>query len=180
MSGSSCIRLLRLRFHDFKAKIVYAQARYLSTSLPRTSSPAKVKTDAHGIPIRPTWSVNELLNSYPKPTIIPPTLNRLHELSALIPPAEGSEEHKQLTLEMENLVKLVEAVKLVDTSDIDKVATEREEVVPDGRIWAEGTGIDIQHSQPDSETSSNQDLLQHAARTENGMYVVDTDRRRKW
>ena len=76
-----------------------------------------VETDSHAIPTRPTWSVNELLSSYPKPQISPATLKHLHELSALIPPEEGTPEHAKLTAEMENLVKLVEAVKLVDVGE---------------------------------------------------------------
>ncbi|CAL1701546.1 unnamed protein product [Somion occarium] len=144
-----------------------------------TKSP--VDTDAHGIPVRPTWSVNQLLTSYPKPTISPSTLERLHVLSALVPPAEGTEEHKQLSAEMENLVKLVEAVKLVDTSGVDKTRLSKSESVPDGRIWAEGTGIDLsgEVSVSETESPSGRVLLNHAARTENGMYVVDTDRRKK-
>ena len=118
-------------------------------------------------------------SSYPKPTISPSTLRRIHELSALVPPVESTDEHKQLTLEMENLVKLVEAVKLVDTSEIDQLALSKGEAVPDGRIWAEGTGIDLQADVTGRTGEEGQSLLQHAARTENGMYVVDTDRRRK-
>lgn len=180
MSVSTCLRPFGLHPRNLKYLVIHTQTRSLTA--PHSKVNSSVKVDAHGIPIRPTWSVNELLSSYPKPSISPSTLKKLHELSALTPPAEGTEEHKQLTLEMENLVKLVEAVKLVDTNDVDEISVSEGEAIPDGRIWPEGTGIDLEagaarHS--DADEPSGQSLLQHAERTESGLYVVDTDRRRK-
>lgn len=156
--------------------------RYLAFSCRDISSkPAGANTvdfDAHGIPTRPTWSVNELLSSYPVPKITPATLKHLYELSALIPPQEGTPEHAKLTSEMENLVKLVEAVKLVDVGSTSRAA---EGEVPDGRIWAEGTGIPLEYSQENASPEDKgeihgQALLEHASRTENSLYVVDTSR----
>lgn len=133
-----------------------------------------VKTDENGIPIRPTWSVNELLSSYPKPTISPATLKHLHTLSALIPPEEGSPEHAKLTEEMRDLVKLVEAVKLVNTDSVDDGNG-----VPDGRIWAEGTGIDLE-AEPipvDENEVQGRDLLKYSkAVSPEGLYLIDSDR----
>ncbi|KAI0676995.1 hypothetical protein C8Q78DRAFT_1073742 [Trametes maxima] len=132
--------------------------------------------DASGIPLKPTWSVNKLLSSYPRPTITPATLKRLHELSALIPPEEGTPEHVRLTREIEDLVKLVEAVKLVDVSS---VAGQGEHTVPDGRIWAEGEGINLESepstSEGDSQDTSGSALLTHASRTMDGLYVDYSD-----
>jgi len=51
----------------------------------------------------------------------------------LIPPTEGTQEHEKLTREMEELVRLVEAVKLKEIG--------HGEGVPDGRVWAGGKGI---------------------------------------
>ena len=120
--------------------------------------------------------MNELLSSYPRPAITPATLKRLHELSALLPPEEGTPEHAKLTQEVEELVKLVEAVKLVD---VGKVA---EDGVPDGRIWAKGEGISLtteSHEDPaDSEAASGRALLAHASRTMDGLYVVEADKPR--
>ena len=133
-----------------------------------------VETDENGIPIRPTWSVNELLSSYPKPTISPATLKHLHTLSALIPPEEGSPEHAKLTEEMRDLVKLVEAVKLVNTDSVDDGSG-----VPDGRIWAEGTGIDLE-AEPipvDENEVQGRDLLKYSkAVSPEGLYLIDSDR----
>ena len=133
-----------------------------------------VETDEHGIPVRPTWSVNELLSSYPKPTISPATLKHLHTLSALIPPEEGSLEHTKLTEEMQDLVKLVEAVKLVNTDSVDDGNG-----VPDGRIWAEGTGIDLdaELSPTDENEVQGRDLLKYAKNvSQEGLYLIDSDR----
>ncbi|KAF9647052.1 hypothetical protein BDM02DRAFT_3117669 [Thelephora ganbajun] len=134
----------------------------------------EVETDEDGIPIRPTWSVNELLSSYPRPTISPATLKHLHKLSALIPPEEGSHEHAKLTEEIQDLVKLVEAVKLVNTDSVDDWNS-----VPDGRIWAEGTGIDL-NAEPilvDENEVKGRALLKYAKNVSpEGLYLIDSDR----
>ena len=76
---------------------------------------------------------------------------------------------------MEDLVKLVEAVKLVDTSEVVDG-----EAVPDGRIWAEGVGIDLGRAvgaEMDTNKGENgQELLKHAKKTWNGMYLVENAR----
>ncbi|KAH9999361.1 hypothetical protein BJV77DRAFT_1064268 [Russula vinacea] len=77
--------------------------------------PELVETDDCAIPLKPTWSVDELLSSYPRPTISSSALRRLHVLSALIPPEEGTSAHSRLTRELEDLVKLVESVRLFNT-----------------------------------------------------------------
>ena len=135
------------------------------------------EVDRTGIPLRPTWSVNELLSSYPRPTISPATLKRLHELSALIPPAEGTAGHAKLRREMEELVKLVEAVKLVDVSGVTKEGS-----VPDGRIWASGEGVKLDAeffaASGDANAEEGRILLGHASRTMDGLYVVEADKPR--
>lgn len=135
-----------------------------------------VETDEDGIPVRPTWSVNELLSSYPKPTISPTTLKHLHTLSALIPPEEGSPEHARLTEEMQDLVKLVEAVKLVNTDSVNDG-----DGVPDGRIWAEGSGIDLDAEPIPTDENEVQgcNLLKYAKNVSpEGLYLIDSDRSR--
>ncbi|TFK27108.1 hypothetical protein FA15DRAFT_666848 [Coprinopsis marcescibilis] len=137
----------------------------------RTYSTKTIETDELGVPLKPTWSVNELLRSYPSPKIAPDTLKKLHGLSALVPPQEGTLEHLKVTQDLEEMVRLVEAVRLVDT---EKVAV------------AERSGpedLDRQlYGDPDFERNSEkergQDLLKHAARTANGFYVVEADRTR--
>ncbi|KAI0347509.1 hypothetical protein BDW22DRAFT_1405021 [Trametopsis cervina] len=139
------------------------------------------EVDQDGIPVRPTWSVNELLTSYPKPTIPPSTIKRMYQLSALVPPAENTSEHAQITAEMEDLVKLVEAVRLVQVDE--HIADPEGHGVPDGRIWAEGMGIslkkEVRAEVAEDEGAHGRALLKHAQRTHNGFYVVDKSSRRE-
>jgi Asp-tRNA(Asn)/Glu-tRNA(Gln) amidotransferase C subunit len=137
----------------------------------RAFSNGKHETDAYGIPVRPTWSVNELLSSYPTPTLSSATLTRLHELSALIPPDEGTPEHATLKQEMEDLIRLVEAVKLVDTKNVQ----------PRVQHGVENLGEktpDLLMVDSLKVEASGQSLLRHAARTSDGFYTVDADKKR--
>ncbi|KAJ7179398.1 hypothetical protein C8R46DRAFT_1073635, partial [Mycena filopes] len=61
-----------------------------------------VDTDACGIPRRPTWSVNELLSFLPQNTL----------------------EYEKLKTGLEELIRLVEAVKMVDTEGISAFGRE--------------------------------------------------------
>ncbi|KAJ6539053.1 hypothetical protein B0H19DRAFT_1176903 [Mycena capillaripes] len=133
-------------------------SRRVFSSLPKRV----VETDACGIPRRPTWSVNELLSSYPVPSLAPHTLKHLHDLSALVPPEEGTPEHGRLKTGLEELIRLVEAVKMVNTEDVGTFERDdpgRQAVNPTNEI-------------PDGGRS----LLKHAARTRDGFYVVDADK----
>ncbi|KAJ6599364.1 hypothetical protein DFH09DRAFT_1130860 [Mycena vulgaris] len=123
-----------------------------------------VETDSCAIPLRPTWSVHELLSSYPTPSLDPHTFRRLHELSALIPPEEGTPEYAQLKTGLEELIRLVEAVKLVNTEDVTAFGSED----------AAGQVVDNNPSQ--EVPHDGRSLLQHAARTHDGFYIVDADK----
>jgi Asp-tRNA(Asn)/Glu-tRNA(Gln) amidotransferase C subunit len=130
-----------------------------------------VETDSCGIPLQSTWSVNDLLTSYPSPTISKNTFKHLHKLSALIPPEEGTPEYDTLKGELEDLVKLVEAVKLVEVEE-QEIVSDR-----DSRISADGTGIPLSDSEVEDQKSvRGSALLRYATRTSEGFYVVDTDR----
>lgn len=80
-----------------------------------------------------------------------------------------------MTSELEDLVKLVEAVKLVDCNVLHS-DQEGGNKIPDGRILPKGMGIDLTVGDVE-EVRNGRDLLRHAARTEDGFYVVDADRR---
>jgi len=150
--------------------------RYASRNSRR--DPELVETDDCAIPLRPTWSVDDLLSSYPRPTILSPALRRLHALSALIPPEEGTPEHAKLTRELEDLVKLVESVRFFNVSDELGPAS----TIVDARVWAEDVGIDLQQTPPgdhDREALDPVELLSRASRTENGLYVIHSDRATK-
>ena len=80
---------------------------------------------------------------------------------------------------MEDLVKLVEAVK---QADVDVGHATESGIVPDGRIWAEGTGIplgDIPPREEGDEVVRGPALLRHASRTAGGLYVVESNRTRR-
>jgi len=147
--------------------------RGTSGSSQRGSEP--VETDDCAIPLKPTWSVDNLLSSYPRPTISSSALHRLHVLSALTPPEEGTSAHSRLTRELEDLVKLVESVRLFDAPS----ASSTVDTTLDSRIWAEGTCVDLQKLPPgscDLAALEPVELLSRAGRTENGLYVVHSDR----
>lgn len=141
-----------------------------SSPYPRyQSSGSTTETDECGIPIQPTWSVNELLTSYSTPKIPPQTLKHLYELSALIPPTEGTIAHEKITRQMEEMVRLVEAVKLINTDG----------AVVMGRWEREDTDrSDSQQGIESKEDSTGQALLKHASRTMEGFYIVEADRTR--
>ncbi|KAF7353046.1 hypothetical protein MVEN_01272300 [Mycena venus] len=136
-------------------------ARRVFSSLPKHVA----ETDPCGIPRRPTWSVNELLSSYPAPSLAPETLKHLHDLSALVPPEQGTPEHGKLKAELEELIRLVEAVKMIDTEGVSTF--ERED---SGKQAAEINTMN------DSPPRGGRSLLKHAERTRDGFYIVDADK----
>lgn len=166
-------RHVTLRPHR-QASLKFCHPKYISSNV----CPGATVHDSCGIPVKPTWSVNELLSSYPQPYVPPSTLQRLHTLSALIPPAEGTQEHAELTREIEGLIKLVEAVKLVDAGSPQSGS---DFPIPDGRIWAEGKGVEIKQGVGHEGSTSGpngRSLLRHSSRVRDGLYIVDADKRK--
>ncbi|PPR03826.1 hypothetical protein CVT26_000824 [Gymnopilus dilepis] len=139
----------------------------LSRTPARTASfsPRRWMTGSSGIPERPAWSVDQLLSSYPSPTLTSTTVNHLHELSALSPPQDKTE-YQALQKELEELVRLVEAVKLVDTAGVEMYG--RGELADADRQPAAQLNLD----------DCKQNLLRNAARTQDQVYVVHSERRR--
>ncbi|KAI9466813.1 hypothetical protein BJY52DRAFT_20667 [Lactarius psammicola] len=170
----SAMRLTRLKIHSGNVARLYPlHLRYYANSSPR--NPPLVETDDCAIPLKPTWSVDDLLSSYPRPTISSLALDRLHILSALIPPEEGTPQHANLIRELEDLVKLVESVRLFNMP-CDSTPTH---AVADARVWAENTGIDLQKvpsGAHDREALDPAELLSRASHTENNLYVIHSDR----
>jgi Asp-tRNA(Asn)/Glu-tRNA(Gln) amidotransferase C subunit len=157
----SCIR----RCFSKPFRLDNSASRHLSKRFLKTSS------DQCGIPTEPTWSVDKLLSSYSKPTLSSSTLTRLHQLSALIPPLEGTPEHEILKQEMEEIIRLVEAVRLVDTQGVHPSShckqPDVDEVLP----------THTKTPNTSEEEVRGRCLLEHAARTQDGFYVVDANRR---
>jgi len=94
------------------------------------------------------------------------TIDRLYELSALAPPKKHTLQYGKLKKELEDMIKLVEAVKQVNTHEVSLAG--RGEKADGDRIQ--------QKSQFEGE--HGQTLLKYAARTENGLYAVDVERKR--
>ncbi|RXW25826.1 hypothetical protein EST38_g42 [Candolleomyces aberdarensis] len=122
------------------------------------------------MPLKPTWSVHELLSSYPSPKLPAETLDKLYKLSALVPPKEGTAEHAKVTKQLEEMIRLVEAVKLVDTEGV-VVSGRGEKEDMDRKYY--GNPEDV------GKDGYGQELLKHAARTAGEFYVVEADRTRR-
>ncbi|KAF8901642.1 hypothetical protein CPB84DRAFT_1777097 [Gymnopilus junonius] len=121
--------------------------------------------DSSGVPLKPTWSVNQLLSSYTSPKLSSTTINRLYDLSALTPPQEQAQ-YQALKRELGELIKLVEAVRLVDTAGT--------EVAGRGELGdADRRSLEVIDTK-----EYGQQLLRNAARTKDQFYVVDSERRR--
>ncbi|KAJ7228947.1 hypothetical protein GGX14DRAFT_345848 [Mycena pura] len=134
-------------------------ARRVFSSLPKHT----VDADFCGIPQYPTWSVNELLASYPRPALAPHTFKHLHNLSALLPPEEDTPEYVHLKTGLEELIRLVEAVKMVNTAN-----------VPTYQV--EDPGAQTQEISDVHESIHGRSLLKHAVCTRNGFYIVETNK----
>jgi len=119
--------------------------------------------DPCGIPVEPTWSVDDLLSSYPSPALSNQTIKKLYELSALVPPEESTLRYESVKRSLEEMIRLVEAIRLVDTTG----------VTPRGRRVKEDADREQFARKENGEA-----LLKHASRVSNGFYVVDSDRRR--
>ena len=123
------------------------------------------QVDSCGIPILPTWSVHQLLESYVSPKLSPTTIDRLYELSALTPPKRHTPQYENMKRDLEDMVKLVEAVKQVNTNGIS--------------LAGRGEKEDGDRTQQNPEFGEQgRALLKYAARTEKGFYIVDAERKR--
>ena len=158
MAGLTSLRSSYISLSSFNKSLL---TRRISASHPRR------KTDSCGLPLQPTWSVYELLSSYPSPELSTNTITRLYELSALACPKVDTPQFKLIKEELEDMVRLVEAVRLVDTSGIT--------------VKGRGEKEDADLNTPHGETSGEygKDLLKHASRAKDGFYTVDSDRRRR-
>ncbi|KAJ4472169.1 hypothetical protein J3R30DRAFT_1044184 [Lentinula aciculospora] len=132
----------------------------------------KNEVDSFGLPTKPLWSVNALLSSYPEPELSASTFKLLHELSALTPPEEGTPQYVGLKRELEELIRLVEAVRLVNTQGIQPV-----ELRPLLRDGAEEDG-DLHNDEETEDLEMGRALLKYASRTSDDFYVVEADKKR--
>jgi len=132
----------------------------------QSSHSVKHQVDSCGIPIQPTWSVHQLLDSYACPKLSSTTFDRLYELSALAPPKRDTLQYEKMKKDLEDMVKLVEAVEQVNTNGVFLVGRGEKE---DEDRTQQNTQLQGEHGQT---------LLKYAARTENRFYAVDAERKR--
>lgn len=132
--------------------------------LRRHTSLRVYSTDSWGIPSTPTWSVKGLLSSYPSPTLSNATFQKLYKLSALIPPEEGSPEYENMKHELQEMIRLVEAVRLVDTTGVTVPRRKVEEDADRANL-----ALTAEHD--------GRKLLASAPRTHGDFYVVESERR---
>ena len=132
----------------------------------QSSHSIKHQVDSCGIPVQPTWSVLQLIESYACPKLSSATIDRLYELSALTPPKKHTLQYEKMKKDLGDMVKLVETVKQVNTNRVHLVGRGEKE---DG---------DRIHQNSHYEGEHGQTLLKYAARTENRFYIVDAERKR--
>lgn len=132
----------------------------------QSSHSIKHQVDSCGIPVQPTWSVHQLLESYACPKLSSTTIDRLYELSALAPPKKDNLQYEKMKEDLEDMVKLVEAVKQVNTNGVSLVGRGEKE---DGDRTQQNSQFEGEHGQT---------LLKYAARTENKFYAVDAEKKR--
>lgn len=106
-----------------------------------------VPVDEDGIPLEPSYSIKAFLASLPNPTISDEQFVHLHKLAALLPPSTGTPEFIEKKKALEEMVRLVEGVRPSQGQDsfVEHHQKDTSEI-PDGRIWPEGEGIQIDWS----------------------------------
>ncbi|KIJ26969.1 hypothetical protein M422DRAFT_37979, partial [Sphaerobolus stellatus SS14] len=122
--------------------------------------------------------------SYPSPTLSNETLLKLHSLAALVPPEEGTPEFATLKEEVEDLVRVVEAVRVAPDSESAVDVREQKEGVPsptDARIWPKDVGVRFQDEKDlkefeESGPPKGRELLKLSERTKGEFYVVDSSK----
>lgn len=138
-------------------------ARHIHRTNPRTP-----QVNELGVPLSPTWSVRELLDSYPPPAIDDQTFEKIHRLSALVPPAKGTAEREFLRKELQELVKMVNAVRIAD------IPKDEEQGVPDGRIYPIPIEVSLEETKATEEESQphGRELLRHSQISSETSYVL--------
>lgn len=101
----------------------------------RALKPSPYPVDALCIPLRPPYSINSIL---PPPTPLSrKTLTKLHKLSALLPPTTEADWDRLKGLD--GLAGVMEGVKGVDTSRLERELGIKAGEIVDGRVRAEAT-----------------------------------------
>jgi hypothetical protein len=132
------------------------------------SAPVRGPVNEVGVPLSATWSVRELLDSYSSPSLDDQTFEKIHRLSALIPPDRGTEEREILRKELQDLVRLVNAVRVAE------VPQGKEGEIPDGRIYPIPREIDLYAVEgvQQEPQANGRELLKHSQIGSETAYVL--------
>jgi len=104
-------------------------------------------------------------------------------LAALVPPEKGTEGFDKLKKELEDLVRVVEAVRVA--SGVENggaiVAEGNEKGMADGRIWPKDHGVVFQDEEEldrkgTTTPPQGRELLELTRRTKGEFYVVDSSK----
>jgi Asp-tRNA(Asn)/Glu-tRNA(Gln) amidotransferase C subunit len=152
------------------------RASYRSLVYLRRYSTRPIIADA--IPSKPTWSVRELIDSMPEPKLEHETLQKLHDLSALHLPPRDSAEYKTLKKDMENLVRLVDAVRVADFENagpvLDDSQLAKDEMLGHMVMFDHEQMLeeDDRKTQDEIPGGSGRELLSHAQDSRRHLYHV--------
>lgn len=131
-----------------------------------------VPVDEDGIPLKPSYSIKSFLSSLPSPKISDEQFIHLHKLAALIPPSQGTPEFEEKKKALEEMVRLVEGVRPTGDEPKTKQATE----IPDGRIWPENEGIEVDWKavlEPPKRGRRSASSKRNLAEEDNGKVLLD-------
>lgn len=99
--------------------------------------------DADGIPLKRTWSLRSLMAEQPRVELSAAQFRHLHKLSGLTVPDMSAPESVRLKQELEEMLRLVEAVKTCPLLHDSKAVAKSSQQVPDGRVWPAGRGMQV-------------------------------------
>jgi hypothetical protein len=104
-----------------------------------------VEVDEDGIPLKPSYSIKNFLAGLPAPQISDEQFIHLHKLAALIPPEQGTLGFTEKKQALEEMVRLVEGVR-PEHNAVNDASSNLAQEIPDGRIWPQGQGIQLDWS----------------------------------
>lgn len=132
----------------------------------------KIPVDEDGIPLEAPYSINGFLSDLPAPRISDEQFLHLHKLAALIPPSPGTQEFATKKQALEDMVRLVEGVR----PDVKDGKTQSLDRIPDGRIWPEAEGIQLDWQkivQPARSAHNTEDLASEGKHKDKGKGLLN-------
>jgi Asp-tRNA(Asn)/Glu-tRNA(Gln) amidotransferase C subunit len=130
-----------------------------------------VKVDELGLPVDPQVSPSTARYYNPSPVdLTREQLHKLHKLSALKPPQEGSPEETKLMEELGGLIGLMDVVKEVSLPQDPKELAELLKGFGQSEQVFDGTNM-TREKPTSTSMLKGRELLKYAAKSERGLYV---------